>query len=206
MKSHLMSRTKLYERWCSIKKRCYNPNCKSYKSYGQRGITMCEEWKNDFMSFYNWAVHNGYSPELSIDRIDNNKGYSPENCRFTTAKVQGRNKSNNCIITYKGMSKPLSEWCDIFSLTYNTVQCRLQHGWTIEESFEIVPHTTSFDKHTDCGKFKETTNITINNETKSLKEWCVIYNAPYNLVWKRYYMRNWDIIEALTTPSKRLKL
>ena len=89
--THGMSKTALYIRWGSIVQRCYTKNNKDYSKYGGRGIVMCDEWRNDFISFYNWAITNGYSKDLSIDRIDNDKGYSPDNCRWTTREVQNRN-------------------------------------------------------------------------------------------------------------------
>ncbi|AFL99510.1 AP2 domain-containing protein [Desulfitobacterium dehalogenans ATCC 51507] len=78
--------------WRDMKKRCYNPRNKSYKDYGARGIELCNEWRNDFMSFYKWAIANGYSDELSIDRIDNDKGYEPSNCRWATRLTQNINQ------------------------------------------------------------------------------------------------------------------
>ena len=85
-----------YERikriWKNMKSRCGNPNATSYRIYGGRGIAVCDEWKNDFMNFYNWAIANGYSDDLSIDRIDNDKGYCPSNCRWATAKEQRANQ------------------------------------------------------------------------------------------------------------------
>ena len=105
-KTHGLSNTRLNRIWSSIKDRTLNSKQKQYNDYGGRGITICDEWKNDFMSFYNWAMENGYSDELSIDRIDNEGSYYPENCRWTTSIIQNRNqrirKDNKT--GYKGVS------------------------------------------------------------------------------------------------------
>ena len=105
-KKHGLSRTRLYRIWKSMENRVYNPQYKQYKYYGGRGITICDEWKNDFMSFYNWATTNGYSDELSIDRIDNDGNYCPKNCRWATSNIQNRNKRIRKDNTsgYKGVS------------------------------------------------------------------------------------------------------
>ena len=104
-KTHGLGTTRLYSIWAEIKKRTLNPKNKQYNDYGGRGITICDEWKNDFMSFYNWAMENGYSDELSIDRIDNDGNYCPENCRWTTPTIQARNQRiyKNNTIGYKGV-------------------------------------------------------------------------------------------------------
>ncbi len=105
-KTHGLKSTNLYGIWGNIKGRVLNPKNKKYNDYGGRGITICEEWKNDFMSFYNWAMENGYSDELSIDRIDNDGNYEPDNCRWTTQTIQNRNqrKRRDNTSGYKGVS------------------------------------------------------------------------------------------------------
>jgi len=89
---HGLSKHLLYVKYNSMIKRCYNKNDKSFKIYGGRGITVCEEWKNDFKAFYDWSIANGWTKDLTIDRIDNNKGYEPSNCRWATLSIQNRNK------------------------------------------------------------------------------------------------------------------
>src|ERR1700690_13838 len=109
---HGLSSSTLYRIWNKMKDRCYNNKHIHYKSYGGRGIEVCEEWLNDFMSFYNWAINNGWSEGLTLDRINNANGYSTFNCKFSTAKQQGRNRRNNFLITAFGNTKCASEWAD----------------------------------------------------------------------------------------------
>ena len=95
---HGMSGTRLYKVWKSMLQRCLNPSNKNYSRYGGRGISVCSEWRSDFLSFYDWAIANGYDDtapfqECTIDRIDNDKGYSPDNCRWCDQKTQNKNKS-----------------------------------------------------------------------------------------------------------------
>lgn len=107
---HGMRHTRIYEIWCGIKQRCYNKNDKSYSKYGGRGIFMCEEWKEDFLTFYLWSISHGYKDNLTIDRIDNNGNYEPNNCRWITHAEQQRNRTNNIFIEKCGVNKTISEW------------------------------------------------------------------------------------------------
>ena len=90
--SHKLSNTRLYNVWSAMKQRCYYPKHKDYYNYGGRGITVCDEWKDDFKAFYDWSMSHGYRDDLSIDRKDNDKGYSPDNCRWATAREQRINQ------------------------------------------------------------------------------------------------------------------
>lgn len=121
---HKQSGTRLYGIWQGMKGRCYNPNDPSYKNWGGRGVEICDEWKDDFTCFYTWAVENGYSEDLTIDRIDNNGNYTPDNCRWASQKTQARNRRSNVSITIGRETKPLVEWCEIFKLSYTTVNAR----------------------------------------------------------------------------------
>ncbi len=104
-RKHNLTNTRLYNTWSKLKDRVLNPKSKDYYNYGGRGITICGEWKNDFMSFYNWAMSNRYSDELSIDRMDNDGNYCPENCRWATRTIQQRNQrmQKNNTSGYKGV-------------------------------------------------------------------------------------------------------
>lgn len=103
---HGKRQSRLYGIWINMKKRCSNPIVHNYHRYGGRGITVCDEWMHDFQAFYNWAMENGYDEDApkgqcTIDRIDNDKGYSPDNCRWVDAKTQNNNKSNNRKAVYQ---------------------------------------------------------------------------------------------------------
>ena len=102
---HGMTNTPLYHIWCSMRERCYNSNYQAYKDYGGRGITMCQEWKDDFMAFYTWAINNGYKQTLTIDRINVNGNYEPSNCRWADRKTQANNRRSNISITLYGKTQ-----------------------------------------------------------------------------------------------------
>ena len=114
--THKLSKTKLYHIWETMRLRCHNPSNKKYYMYGARGITVCDEWINDFLSFQSWSYSSGYADGLSIDRIDNSAGYSPSNCRWVDRKTQQRNTRRNIYIEYNGETRALIEWCEILNL------------------------------------------------------------------------------------------
>ena len=130
---HGKYKTRLYKIWQGIKRRCYNKRFKHYKNYGDRGIVVCDEWKNDFMAFYNWSMSNGYKDNLTIDRINVNGNYEPNNCRWVTRKVQQNNTRRNVLITYNGKTQNMRQWADELGIKQNTICCRHRKGWSDKE-------------------------------------------------------------------------
>lgn len=126
------SKTRLYRLWSGIKTRCYNSNDKKYMNYGGRGIKMADEWKNNFHSFATWAVCNGYEEHLTIDRINVDEDYSPNNCRWSTWEVQENNRTNNHLLEYDGKIHTLAEWAKITGIKRHTIEQRIRYGWTTE--------------------------------------------------------------------------
>lgn len=131
---HGMWNTRVYKIWCNMKSRCNNSKLDVYEYYGARGITVCEEWENDFMSFYKWAMDNGYDEKLTLDRIDVDKNYEPNNCRWVTMKTQANNTRRNHIIEYKGAKHTISEWADLVGINKKILAHRLERGWEIERA------------------------------------------------------------------------
>lgn len=136
MTKHGKHKTRLYRIFNHMKARCYNEHYKRYYDYGGRGITVCDEWRNDFMTFYNWAMNSGYNEHLTIDRINNDGNYEPSNCRWSDRKTQQRNKRTSKFITYNGERKHLMEWCEKLNLDYNVIYNRLYNcHWSIDRAF-----------------------------------------------------------------------
>ncbi len=132
--SHGQSNTRLFRIWAHIKDRCFNDKNDAYKNYGARGITVCEKWKKDFMSFYNWAMANGYKENLTIDRMDNNGNYDPSNCRWITVKEQHRNTRKNVYLSYNGETKCVAEWAEKLGISKETLYGRIKKGWSVERT------------------------------------------------------------------------
>ena len=120
--THKLSNTKLYRVWSSMKDRCYREECKSYKNYGGRGICVCDEWKNDFKAFHDWAIANGYRDGLTIERKDVNGNYEPGNCCWIPKSEQSKNRRNVHLITYNGVTKTLSDWSRHLKVDRGTIR------------------------------------------------------------------------------------
>lgn len=136
--THNCSKTRLWGVWNSMKQRCSNPNVDNYPRYGGRGIRVCEEWIRDFEAFHDWALAAGYHQGLTIDRIDNDGGYSPDNCRWVTVKEQNCNyRSRNINFSFNGETRIVSEWCTIYGQQPKTVYARLKRGWPIKKALGI---------------------------------------------------------------------
>ena len=121
---YLSKNERLYSIWREMKNRCYNNKRKDYKYYGLKGIKICDDWKYDFNNFQKWAIESGYRDDLTIDRINSNKNYCPENCRWIDMKSQNRNKTNNIRVFYNGETKTLMEWSEILNINYKTLRDR----------------------------------------------------------------------------------
>lgn len=143
---HKQCYTRVYRIYAKIKRRCFAVDDPAYPRYGGRGITMCEEWKKSFESFSSWAYSNGYKDGLSIDRIDNNGDYSPENCRWADIYCQANNKRNNILYSYNGETKTLAKWCKEKNMSYKVVWYRLSKGWSFERAI-TKPVARKGEKH-----------------------------------------------------------
>jgi len=131
---HGKSKTKLYKVYHSMKQRCYNPKSTGYEHYGGRGIIVCDEWLDNFIRFYNWAIETGYKEGLSINRINNNGNYEPDNCEWIYQKTQMLNTRRNRKCTYHNKNQTLSQWANEYGVNLNTLYSRINHGWDIDKA------------------------------------------------------------------------
>ena len=166
--THGFTNTVEYRIWKGIKSRCSDPNNQAYHLYGGNGITICDEWKDDFMAFYNDM---GPRPSLyhSIDRKENDKGYSKDNCRWATHIEQANNRTNNRRFKYGGEERTLADWCRHLKLNRRLIYSRISRGWTFEEAIQPA----------------KTIMIDFEGETKSLYEWCSLMGMDYDKTYLR---------------------
>lgn len=124
---------RLMKIWSGMHERCERKRHMAYCQYGGRGISVCDEWTS-YLTFAKWAIANGYAADLTLDRLDNDKGYSPDNCRWATAKEQANNKRNNHLVTLNGVSHTIAEWSELLGIKKTTIKERLKCGWTDEQA------------------------------------------------------------------------
>ena len=134
-KSHGKQPARLYRIWSGMIQRCTNPNKDNYPFYGGRGITVCNEWREDFISFRDWAIANGYADNLTLDRIDNDGNYEPSNCRWETQLRQCNNTRRNHLLTFQGETHTISEWARIVGMKVDTLERRINgYGWSVDKA------------------------------------------------------------------------
>ena len=187
---------RLYNVWKLMNKRCDD---KQNKLYGGRGIQVCDEWKNSFDTFYDWAINNGYDKnaprgKCTIDRINNNGNYEPENCRWVDFIIQNNNKRTNHIITVNGYTDTIANCCRKFNVSKDVILDRLKLGWSVEKAFNW--------------ELKKKYNLLIyKNEIHSIKQWSKLSNIPYHTLLYRI-KQNWDIHDIFEIPYQfdRIKI
>ena len=170
-----------------MKQRCYNEKSINYKYYGGRGIRICDEWLELFDNFYQWAIVNGYNNELTIDRIDSNKDYSPDNCKWSTKKEQSYNRSMSVKLTYNGKTMYLTQWAEELDIDKKTLSWRYRNGWSDEE---ILTRPRDFKER----------KLSLNGETHSMSEWSRITGIKTSTISARI-RDGWSIKDTLTKKS-----
>ena len=176
-KVHGKTGTRLYRVWQGIKRRCYNVNEPKYSNYGGRGIIMCDEWKNDYTAFEKWALENGYDKDAeygkcTIDRIDVDGNYEPNNCQWITSQEQNNNRTTTIKVTYNGKTQSIKKWSDEIGIPYSTIIQRYENGAKIEDLFKPV---------------SEPLTITAYGEIHTVKEWSEITGLTTKAIYKRYW-------------------
>jgi len=167
-------------------RRCYETNNPAYASYGGRGIRVCERW-HDISNFVKDIV--SIPDGMSLDRINNDGDYSPENCRIATPRQQSNNTRANILICIDGTTKTLAQWVDVYDISYGTVHRRIQQG---------VSYVDALSK-----PLRRKQVITHNGETKTIREWADLIGTTYWNMYQRIYRRGWPIERALTEPVRK---
>lgn len=199
--THDESKTRLYRTWRCMKDRCTNPNAQEADGYINRGIKVCDEWLNSFEAFRDWSLANGFKEDAkrgdcTLDRIDNNGDYSPENCRWVDMKVQGRNRRNNAVIECDGESHCLSEWAEILGVPYQQLASRHRRGWKPHE----ILHGRERVLNTETYRNRKTNRLlTFKGETHCAVEWAEILGINVNTIRGRVH-RGWSDERVLGTP------
>ena len=189
-KTHGQKGTRLYNTWAHMKQRCENPKNDDYNNYGGRGICVCDEWQ-EFEPFYEWAMSNGYNEKLTIDRIDVNGNYEPNNCRWADAYTQHNNTRTNTYVVYKGQRKTASQWSRELKISKCRLYRQLKNGKTLEEIINTPPRGSHY--------------LEVDGQKHTIAEWARIYDMPYDVVEARVNRYGWSAEKALTTPIRKMR-
>ncbi len=189
-KTHGMRYSRLYRIWTLMNQRCTNQRLAYYERYGGRDIQVCDEWKT-FEVFADWAMKNGYKDDLSIDRINVNGNYEPENCKWSTNVEQQRNKRNNHFKTINGETKTVAEWAEISGLPYKTLQRRIYTGCKEENLLAPIGYQHKL--------------LEINGERKTMNAWAKEVGLPYSTIKRRYEkgIRGRDLLKNKRLNKKK---
>ena len=182
---------RIYRIWVGMKNRCQNPNNYSYHNYGGRGIKVCPEWQ-DYQTFLDWSLAHGYADGLSIDRIDNEGDYCPENCRWATRREQNCNTRQNHFLTYKGKTQTISQWAEDVGLDYSALKQRINSGWPVEKA--LITPTGGLNIHQRPSRAKL---YTFNGETHTLREWADKLGVRVGTLQQRLYFYHYSIDDLL---------
>lgn len=172
--THGKSKSKIYKVWCGMLQRCNNKKNSYYKNYGGRGIVVCDSW-SDFSVFYDWAIKNGYKYGLTIERVDNNKGYCPDNCVFITKSEQSKNRRANYSVNIDGSVMCLYDACKHIDVDYSLVQNRIKNlGWDVDKALY-----TKSKSPTRC----HATVLEYNGMSLNIREWSDYLKIPYKSLY-----------------------
>ena len=173
-----------------MKQRCYNENSINFKYYGGKGVAICDEWLLSFENFFDWAINNGYNENLTIDRIDSEKEYSPDNCKWSTKKEQSYNRSMSVKLTLNGRTMYMTEWAEELDIDKKILSWRYNNGWSDEE---ILSRPRDYKE----------SKLSLNGKTHSMSEWSRITGIKVATISDRM-KKGWSVEDALTkSPNDR---
>ena len=190
----------IYGTWLGMHRRCEHTNYKGYSEYGGRGIEVCAEW-TEYSAFYDWSLENGWQKGLTLDRIDCNGNYSPDNCRWTDWKTQERNRRNTRRAEYAGIEMSLAAWAEFFHVEPQLFYNRYRAGWDIERIVR-EPNNAKYgtsDESRVCRSKAHSKYFTIDGVTKSTREWADEFGIDPNVIHMRI-RRGWTVEKAITAP------
>lgn len=180
--------SRLHRIYQNMKTRCTNPNYDKYQYYGGKGVKVCPEWASSYSAFKAWAEQAGYQDDLTIERIDVNGDYTPENCCWVSWKGQANNRTSNRILTYRGKTQSMALWAEQYHVSQKTLWARLNAGWPVGRALREPTHSEF-----------NSANITCDGVTKSVAEWSRDTGLKPTTITQRI-KRGWSVHAALTTP------